>query len=187
MRRKRDQLNISNTWWLFVCLCITYFLFRWNLIYSISTATPCQSLSDYWLISGDYFPGLYGLFLLSFILFAAWSVTEMLSAVAADKGDKVVAITVNPLILIFLCYLLYGFAKQWEFFELQRDSILYSEMYTKPEAYSYRAENLFDQFLAQKYCHNETERLYPSSLEERNKLYTEFIAEGWVRPAPQSD
>lgn len=181
-RHKAKQSDTSNTWWLFVCLCIFYFLFRWNLIYSTTTSWPCQTISEYWLTSDGYLPGIYELFLLAFILFAAWSVIEMLSAISANKSDKLVASVVNPLIILFLCYLFFFFAKQWEFFETQRDIRLHNEIFTKPKAYSYEAEELFHHFLAQQYCSGVIDRLYPVSDEERVALYGEFIEQGWVRP-----
>ena len=184
IRRRRRHSDTSNTWWLFVCLCISYFLYRWHLIYSITTSWPSRTLGDYWLTSGGYFPGIYILFLLTFILFAAWSVVEMLCAVADNKADKLVAIVVNPLILLFLCALFYGFSKQWELLSVQSDIQRYSETVIKPRADSHEAEGLFRQFLAQQYCNGQTERLYPGSPESRNQLYTRSIDEGWVRPEP---
>ncbi|WP_346837862.1 hypothetical protein [Microbulbifer sp. SAOS-129_SWC] len=130
--RNRGTDDSSNTWWIFVCLSISYFLFRWNLIYSVTMATPCRTISSYWLGTGHYLPNIFTLYVLIFLLFAGWSATEMLCAISANKSDKLVAVTVNPLILLFLGFLFYGINKQWEYFELQRDVALYGEAFTRP-------------------------------------------------------
>lgn len=171
----------SNTWIVFTTLVIVFFYFQVNVIYSVITTGKCDLFSTYWATVSDAGITIYGTTFLAFTLIGLWALIELTLGALGLVADRFAAIFVNCFIVASAVFCLFALEAQWSAFEVEWSRVQYDEIIRRPHVTDDEYYWAFSQFLTSEVCAGNIGPYVPSSMQEHEDLYEQFLESDFIR------